>query len=68
MPTGRNGSPTLVALHSPSKSQSTVAFFVASQAGYAKNLRTYPSGACSSYLWGKVLASLGFHALFYLFV
>lgn len=50
-------------LHSPSRSQSSVAVFVASQAGNAKNLRTYPSGACSSYLWGKLLASLGFHVL-----
>lgn len=40
-----------------------MAVFVASQAGNAKNLRTYPSGAYSSYLWGKLLASLGFHVL-----
>lgn len=40
-----------------------MAVFVASQAGNAKNFRTYPSGACSSYLWGKLLASLGFYVL-----
>ena len=40
-----------------------MAFFVASQGGYAKNFKTYPSGVCSFYPWGKLLASLGFHAL-----